>query len=251
MNSTHFCDRSVPAEIFGGKRVALIGSGPSCAKNPPHHIDRFDVVVRVNNYKLLPPATGKRTDVFYSYFGNAIRKTKAELVRDGVKLCMCKCPDAKFIDSEWHRNNGKEIGTDFRWIYERRADWWFCPTWVPTVDDLMGKFELLGKHMPTTGFAALLDVLSFEPASVYLTGFDFFISRRHNVNERWRPGDPEDPIGHDPDAERRWLHDHRERLPLELDETAARALAGRLKSPPPDPPGSRYVARLRRLNAQA
>jgi hypothetical protein len=47
--------------------------------------------------------------------------------------------------------------------------------------------------------------LRFEPASVYLTGFDFFSSCVHNVNEAWRPGNPDDPIGHAPERERAWL----------------------------------------------
>ena len=60
----------------------------------------------------------------------------------------------------------------------------------------------------TTGFAAILDVLDCQPKNIYLTGFDFFTSGLHNVDERWRPGDPADPIGHRPQAEAHWVQAH-------------------------------------------
>jgi hypothetical protein len=97
----------------------------------------YAIVVRVNNYKT-SRAAGFRTDVTFSpFFGSSIRKTADELKRDGVILCMCKLPDAKPIESEWHRKNGKDIGVDFRPHYRRRKDWWFCDTYVPTVDEFM------------------------------------------------------------------------------------------------------------------
>ena len=34
----------------------------------------------------------------------------------------------------------------------------------------------------------------------------------HNVDEPWRPGNPDDPIGHAPERERAWLRAHRERV---------------------------------------
>jgi hypothetical protein len=143
--------------------------------------------------------------VFYTFFGGSIKKTREELKADGVRLCMAKCPDAKLMDSEWHRKMNKPHGVDFRYIYRDRRGWWFCPTYVPSLAEFKASFELLGQHIPTTGFSALLAVLAQEPASVYLTGFDFFSSRIHNVNEPWRPGNPDDPIGHAPERERAWL----------------------------------------------
>lgn len=182
------------------------------------------MVVRVNNYKLIGSA-GKRTDVHYSYYGNAIKKPAAQLQADGVTLCICKCPDAQFIESAWHRRKNRMAGVDFRWIYKQRADWWFCRTYVPTVDEFLAHFHLLGGHVPTTGFSAVLDVLSFEPAQVYLTGFDFFASGVHNVNERWRKGDPRDPIGHVPATERAFLKRNLDKHPIRMDAALTRAMA--------------------------
>lgn len=221
--SAHWCSREYVAEVFRGKRVAIVGSGPGVLANKPGFVDSHDVVVRVNNWKL-NERTGRRTDVFYSFFGSSIRKTAAECKASGVKLCIAKCPNAKFMDSPWHIKHGKTNGTDFRYIYEARADWWFCPVYVPALDEFMAHFNLLGGHVPTTGFAALLDVLEFEPARVYLTGFDFFSSGLHNVNERWRPINGDDPIGHRPALEARWLADNMHRLPVSVDVKVERAL---------------------------
>lgn len=204
------------AEYIRGKRVAVVGSGPSVLDQGarPATVDSRDVVVRVSNYKT-GPAQGYRTDVFYSFFGTSIRKTAEDLKRDGVKLCMCKCPNSKPIQCEWHETRNKQLGIDFRYIYKNRAGWWFCDTYIPDDEAFISKFRTLGNHIPTTGFAAILDVLDLNPASVYLTGFDFFASGVHNVDEKWRPGDPGDPIGHRPDLEREWVKANAHRFQLD------------------------------------
>lgn len=195
-----FVSRAEVEPVFRGRSVAIVGSGPGVLTNPPGLVDSHDVVVRVNNYKL-SAAAGQRTDVFYSYFGNAVKKPAAELQRDGVTLCMCKCPDALALESRWHTERGKGHGVDFRWIYTLRRAWWFCDTYVPELEEFLQGFRLLGDHVPTTGFSAILAVLSFAPASIYLTGFDFFTSGVHNVDEKWKPGAADDPIGHVPERE--------------------------------------------------
>jgi hypothetical protein len=199
-----FLQRSEVSPWFEGKSVAVVGSGPGCVDNEDGFVDSHDVVVRANNYRLIGGA-GKRTDVFYSFFGTSIRKTAEELKADGVKLCMSKVPNAHAIESEWHRRNNKMIGVDYREHYRRRKDWWFCDTYIPTVEDFLKPFEALGKHQPTTGFAAIWDVLSFNPRSVYLTGFDFFRSGVHNVNEPWKVKNLDDPFRHEPEREREWV----------------------------------------------
>jgi hypothetical protein len=199
-----FLTRSQVRPRFEGKRVAIVGSGPGVLANAPGFIDGHDVVVRVNNYKL-SAAAGFRADVHYSFYGSSIRKSADELRRDGVTLCMCKCPDAQPIESDWHRRNNKMFGVDFRAIYRRRAAWWFCDTSIPSVEEFMTGFDLLGRHVPTTGFAAILDVLSFTPRALYLTGFDFFRSKLHNVDEPWAEKNSDDPIRHVPERELAWL----------------------------------------------
>lgn len=192
------------AERLRGKSVAIVGSGPGCLGNEPGFVDSHDVVMRVNNYKT-GEAQGWRCDVHYSFFGTSIRKSAEDLQRDGVTLCMCKLPNGKPLKSEWHEARGKAEGIDYRYIYRNREKWWFCDTFIPFTDRFLTKFELLGKHQPTTGFAAILDVLDCAPASIYLTGFDFFTSGVHNVDEPWREKNLDDPIGHRPDLESAWV----------------------------------------------
>jgi len=223
MTHSWFVGADRVSERIKGKRVALVGSGPGCLTNDRGFVDGHEVVVRVNNFKL-GSAQGRRTDIFYSFFGTSIH-TKVSILRDsGVKLCMAKCPNAKPLDSRWHEINGKGYGVDFRGIYTSRARWWFCDTYVPSVPEFLEGFDLLGQHVPTTGFAALLTLLKNEPKSIYMTGFDFFTSKIHNVNERWHMKNNSDPIGHVPEAELAWLRANIGRLPI----TADRALRAML-----------------------
>lgn len=218
-----FLSRSEVAPWFEGKTVAIVGSGPGCAENSVGYVDSHDIVVRVNNYRLIG-GTGSRTDVFYSFFGMSIKKTVEELKRDGVKLCMSKLPNAQVLESEWHRRNGKMIGVDYRPHYVRRESWWFCDTYVPDVEEFMKPFDALGRHMPTTGFAAIWDVLSFNPKTVFLTGFDFFQSGIHNVNEPWRAKNLDDPFRHDPERELAWVARSMGRYPIRFDDRLRRAI---------------------------
>lgn len=204
------------AARFSGRTVAIVGSAPSVLDNEPGFIDSQQIVVRVNNYRLSEQA-GNRTDVHYSFYGKSIKANAATLKRDGVKLCLCKCPNSKPVASEWHERNGKQIGIDFRWIYQMRADWWFCETFIPDDARFLRSFEMLDRHVPTTGFSAILDVLACEPRRVFLTGYDFFTSGLHNVNEKWRKGNPEDPIGHRPELEAAWLAQNFARYPITFD----------------------------------
>lgn len=211
------------ADRLRGKRVAVVGSAPSVLENEPRYIESFDFIIRVNNYKT-GPRQGRRTDIHYSFYGASIRKSAEELRSDGVTLCMCKCPDAMPVHSEWHLKTGRMNGVDFRYIYRRRKMFWFCNTYVPTTESFLEKFFLLKRHIPTTGFAALHDVLLCDPRQVYLTGFDFFRSRMHNVDEPWpvREQETADPIRHLPEMELEWLRANMDNYPISFDPTLAR-----------------------------
>ena len=217
-------------ERLRDRTVAIVGSAPSCLENEPGFIDSHDVVLRINNYKT-GPHSGYRCDVFYSYFGHAITKTVEDLQRDGVSLCMCKCPNAKPIECEWHDRTGKQAGIDFRWIYMMRREWWFCDTFIPTVPAFLEHFDLLDRHIPTTGFSAVLAVLEARPKLLTMTGFDFFTSGIHNVTEKHRPGNPADPIGHRPELEAAWIARNADRYPLAFDATLQKMIQERVSTP--------------------
>lgn len=204
-------------QFFKGKTVAIVGSAPSVLDNEWGAVDNHDIVLRVNNYKLIGQGSGRRTDVHYSFYGYSIKKTAHDLKRDGVRLCMCKCPNSKPIESEWHEKNGMTLGIDFHWIYRGRAQWWFCDTYIPTNEQFLEGFRMLGNRVPTTGFSAILDVIRCEPKKIFITGFDFFSSRVHNVNEKWKEGRSDDPIGHRPELELAWIAENEYTYPFAFD----------------------------------
>lgn len=211
-------------ERLRGKTVAVVGSAPSCLGNEPGFVDGHDEVVRVNNFKL-GTQQGRRITIHHSFYGSSIRTDAALLKVSGVTLCMCKCPNSKPLSSEWHERNKKPNGVDYKYIYRNRASWWFCDTFIPDDEHFMRGFNLLGRHQPTSGFAAILDVLACAPRSVYLTGFDFFRSGMHNVNEAWREknrGDDPDPIGHAPELEADWIFSNAANHPLLFDKELLR-----------------------------
>lgn len=226
----NFLTRLQAQKRLEGKTVAVVGSGPGVLSNPENFIDSHDVVLRVNNYHIFREGsrrfvTGQRTDVYYSFFGSSIRKTSHELIKDGVTLCLCKCPNSYAIThSEWHIKNDKMTGVDFRYIYELRNGWWFCDTYIPTDEDFLASFNMLKYHIPTTGFSAILEVLESKPKGVYLTGFDFFRSGIHNVRVPWRMKNNGDPIGHVPEKELEWLRDNQHKYPITADAHLAKLL---------------------------
>lgn len=209
---------------FSGKSIAIVGSAPSVLKNEPGFIDSHDLVVRVNNYKV-GKSQGFRCDVHYSFYGQSIRKSAEELKRDGVSLCLCKCPNSMPIYSEWHYRTGKIRGIDFRYIYQMRERFWFCDTYVPDETSFLKVFRKLGNHIPTTGFAAITEIIRCQPKSIYLTGFDFFTSGIHNVDEAWRKVNRFDPIRHVPKREADWLRQNGKNHPMTYD-AALSALLG-------------------------
>jgi hypothetical protein len=209
--------------IFYKKRVVIVGSAPSGLDNKGSHIEDFDVIVRVNNYKTrgidkrgkvydFTDKLGTRTDYHYSFYGGSIRKSAEELKADGIKGHLCKCTDDVCHVTQWHIDNHCTFGGDFRGIYRRRAGFFFAPLYIPEKHHYLKLYDLLNGHVPSTGFAGIWEIVNSKPKELYVTGFDFMQSKLHNVNEPWLKGDPSDPIGHDFKAERRlfykWADEH-------------------------------------------
>lgn len=202
-----FSEFKTASKMFRDKRVVVVGTAPSCLDNNREDIEKYDVIVRVNNYDLSEYSRqiGRRTDVYFSFFGSSVHKTVEQLKSEGVRLCMCKLPNCKLLDSKWHERNNKPYGVDFRYVYKKRKDFWFCPTFVPLREHFEILFNKLGRHMPTTGFNAVHDVFLSKPKELYITGFDFFTSRKHNINQMWRSKNHDDPYKHEPERERKLL----------------------------------------------
>lgn len=160
------------------KTILIVGGAPIKIRSKKW-FDSFDIIVRINNYKKI---TNSRTDVFFSHFGYSITKTKEELIKDGVKFCINKCPNSNMNKLL----RGKKIlNKDYRWIYNFRKNWWFCPIISLSEDELLNQVNLLNGYMPTVGFSAILYFLKFNNKSLSIIGFDCFESGLHNLNEKW------------------------------------------------------------------
>jgi hypothetical protein len=197
-------------DTFKNKRVVIFGSAPNCLNNKGSEIDKYDYIIRVNNYKIkgFEEQVGTRTDVHYAFYGSSIKISKEALKQEGMKFHMCKCPNAFCFNHnvDWDPHNR---GSDFRWIYRNRKNYWIAPVYVPTKEDFMKYFNMLDGHVPTTGFSCILDLMQCGPKELYITGFDGFKTKIHNVNERWRDksNKRQDPIAHQPEKEMMLLND--------------------------------------------
>ena len=180
-------------EYIDNKKVLIVGGGP--VDKPKEFYDSFDVIVRCNNYKKV---NSDRCDIFYSYFGRNIKKTPEELLKDGVKFCINKVPNKNMTRQLKHCTIDM---ADYRWIYELRKDWWFCPMVELPPFELQWQIAILTGNMPTTGVSAILFFVSSRICKdVTIVGFDNFECGLHNVDEKW------DSSGsHRPDLEKEVL----------------------------------------------
>lgn len=187
------------------KRVMILGSAPSVTRNKVEDMENYDIIVRINNYKIFNEC--KRVDIFYSYFGRNIKKTEGDIINDDVLYIMCKYPL-----SDW----GERIdGIQDNWgeVYEYRKDYFVRPHYIPDDKDFSENFKLLNR-VPTAGISCMLDIRRFNPLEIYMTGFDFFESGLHNINEKW------DKSGnHDLVAERELVSDFYSKGIIDVDDT--------------------------------
>jgi hypothetical protein len=226
-------------EIFKGKTVAIVGSAPSVLNNTCDMIENNDIVVRINNYKTrgidlrsvpydYTQNVGVRVDYHYSFYGGSIRTTGQELKDANCKGHLCKCPDEEIVHmTEWHKARKALHGCGWAWIYRRRLGYWVAPVYVPEKEHYLKLFNILGQHIPTTGFSCIWEISQLEPKQMYITGFDFFSSGKHNTDEMWRTKNNDDPIKHVPEVEakllKQWAYKNKM---YKLDEHLRRMLYG-------------------------
>jgi hypothetical protein len=203
--------------------VAIIGSAPTVLQNQGHIIDGYDEIIRINNFKVkgidlrrnnydYRSKVGTRTDWHYSFYGSSIRTTKEEL--KGIKGHLCKCPNEEIVHlTEWHKKRRLEKGCGWAWIYRARSDFWQAPVYIPTKEHYLKCFHMLSNHVPTTGFSCIWEIINLPVKEIYITGFDFFKSGIHNVNDIWKPGKADDPIKHMPEEELRYLKKWAKEMP--------------------------------------
>jgi hypothetical protein len=211
---TSYIDLNNVKERFKDKEVIIIGSAPSCLQNTRNFVESFDEIVRINNYKTkgidkrgnhydYTDKVGERTDYHFSFYGGSVKKTQADLRK--IKAHLCKCPNDVCHITEWAKQNGQIQGGDFRPLYRRREGFWVAPVYIPEKYHYLKLFRHLDDHVPTTGFYAIWEIMRCKPKRLYITGFDFFSSGVHNVDEKWKAGKKEDPICHVPEKEKEIL----------------------------------------------
>lgn len=192
----------VIANYFKNRSVIILGSAPSVVNAKADYLSKFDVIVRVNNYE--PFNECKRTNVYYSFFGRSIQRVRERISKWGK-------PDFLFFkypfDFCWLKHtNGQEIAGksgDFRFIQKsRQAELAENDHFIQTQANFISNFCAVG-CIPTTGVAAVLDIIRYQPKEVHIAGFDFFKSKMHDINKPWLPQEWQ---GHDFDSEE-WLID--------------------------------------------
>lgn len=176
------------AEWFKGKTVAIVGGADSVLHEPlGEYIDRFDVVVRINNgVKVIADQyayVGHKTDILFHTFYN----------KSGSK------EDSPIEIDLWLKNQVGKI------IFARHEDVdTFCMqnmshfmdvtaeqyqfSQVPSLTN-KSEFSILHPYTPTTGFTAINLIMSCAPKSLYLTGITFFKTAH---NSKYRAFDAED-----------------------------------------------------------
>jgi hypothetical protein len=137
--------------MFHSKTVALIGPAPHILERV-QDLSNFDLVCMVNNMLPISPelarAVGSRCDVWYP--ANMLLQAKPEL---------CKHPDVKIIRTTKTAAAHIPEPCLYKWS---RAKW-----------PLHALMQQLG-CMPNRGMRAMIDILSHNPAKLYITGFTFY-----------------------------------------------------------------------------
>lgn len=165
-------------QYIEGKTILIVGGSPSASNKEKKWYDTFDIIVRFNNYKKI---NSDRTDIYFSYFGKNITKQPQELKNDGVKFLINKCPNINMTKDL----KGYHIQmADYRWIYDLRKNWWFCPVISLSKEELLGQIKILEGYMPSVGLSAIL-FFSKYIKPIHIIGFDCFESGIHNLNEKW------------------------------------------------------------------
>jgi|GEM_PF-3446530 hypothetical protein len=164
-------------KIIKDKSVLIIGAAPSAENLTAGFVKQFDLIVRLNNYRNFDWCP--RTDIFYSMMGGSIKKTCADLRRDGCKLIFCKNPFDDYI--VLHKNKNINILKTLKMenIYRQwRTQWFEVPYYLETIENWRWLNDQIGQ-VTTTGLQAIADIYRFQPERMHLAGFDFFSSAYH------------------------------------------------------------------------
>jgi hypothetical protein len=114
-------------------------------------------------------------------------------------------PYCEFLE---HNHGRVQLGISGNWKPFFRKEWFWTklPTYIVSREDFIRNFRMLNRIL-TTGMSAVVDICRFRPKELYVTGFDFFDSGKHEIDQPWKQGCG----GHDVGMERhlmRWMALH-------------------------------------------
>ena len=179
-----------------GKKVCIVGPAPKIIGNSYGKvIDSYDVVVRLNNgYTFCDKYgvdIGTRNDIIYQ---TAIPKLgrgttmPIETLQDNVKWVCCSFPDEKHREKIC--NFIKHVDNRIP-IHIMDKDRW------GVLASSIGEQVEKGSIPPTTGLAAIFDLLDYDIEKLYITGFTFFKVKKKRERVYYR-GYSENPANETP-----------------------------------------------------
>jgi hypothetical protein len=194
--------------IIKDKTVLIIGAAPSAERLTRDFVQQFDLIVRLNNYRYFDWCP--RIDIFYSMVGGSIKKTCADLRREGCKFIFGKNP---YVDHVIRHHDGTvnilktlRVKSSYR---QWRTHWFEIPYYLETLENWCWLNDQVGQ-ITSTGLQAMVDIYRFKPAKMHLAGYDFFTSNFHyGYPIRFKPW----PKHHDFKGEmlfaRKFIKDHK------------------------------------------
>lgn len=177
-------DEQYLKDYFKGKKVIVLGSAPNVVNTTAEFMESFDVIVRVNNFTNFNACT--RTDVFYSFFGKTVKRSFEDIDDSGCSLVMCKCPIGAVTVKNPDGSINSKLSDNYNWIYDYRKKWFGVlglPIYIQTEKNYTKDNKKIGQIM-TTGVKAILDVLRYKPSALHFAGFDFGMSKMHNIDKQ-------------------------------------------------------------------
>lgn len=172
------------SDLVKGKTVAIVGpAATTIGREEGAKIDSCDIVVRVKSFmypREMEVDLGTRTDILYT--------TEARDRVDIQKYEVLKHPVTRKDTYKYEKFSGFEQYKDLKFVVSTYPeDEWFADRYTQHMIDLKDSgivdcrfvsskpyFTAKDKtNRPNSGFSALLDVLSFDIASLHIFGLDF------------------------------------------------------------------------------
>lgn len=178
-------------------RVAIIGSGPSAtSKEVGQEIDSFDVVVRINQFRLrgYEACIGFKTSVWAIHPGQ---------MNSGVMKALLEAR-SEYLDSPdfsilmMPRLNTDKIEAKFELLGNL-----FPQSKIEVLRDMRQKYKRLLGANPTTGLLTIEYMLQYHN-EVSIHGFDVLLGQECPI-DHYYPKNSDGMLNHNPALEKRWL----------------------------------------------